>query len=171
MPKRRLGYSEVAMETKAPPPSQTRRSSPAPATETSGPASRRSSSRRKSSDFLLKLSRSCNAHATNCHKDRIARPVGLEDEVERIPDQCRADLEQLRNLLPEIEKKFQPPAPGQRGPEAHDVAHLCDFYNSVMQGNYCPYAPHLFDLGKSPKNGEHGLFSFLARQRCTFDCK
>jgi hypothetical protein len=160
MPKRRLGYGEVAMETQAPSPSQTRRSPPAPNAE-KPPPTRRSSSRRKSSDFLLHLSRSCNAHATKCHKDPRTT-ISAEDEEERIPDQCRADLEAMRNLLPEIEKKFQPPAQGQRGPEAHDVAHLCDFYNSVMQGNYCPYAPHLFHLGKSPKDGSYIRLSVLS---------
>ena len=78
----------------------------------------------------------------------------IDDDEENIPEQCRIDLEKLRNLLPEIEKKFHPSTHGEKGPAAQDIAHLCDFYNSVMQGNYCPYAPHLFHMGKSPHECE-----------------
>lgn len=164
MPKRRLGYGEVAI-TKEPV------SAPPPAKRQADKSSslKRSSSRRKISDVLVKLSRSCNSHSTNCHKDRKGA-VRVDDEETRIPDQCRSDLEMLRNLLPEIEKKFRPPARGERGPEAHDVAHLCDFYNSVMQGNYCPYAPHLFHMGKSVNEGRLAHFNAeCQRQLCYND--
>lgn len=118
------------------------------------PGTSRSVSRQKSSDVLIKLSQSCNNHLSNCHKDRRVTGNTEEEEEENIPEQCKMDLEKLRNLLPEIEKKFHPNGHGEKGPEAQDVAHLCDFYNSVMQGNYCPYAPHLFHMGKSPSDGE-----------------
>jgi hypothetical protein len=39
-------------------------------------------------------------------------------------------------------------------PEASDVAHLCDFYHSVMGGVYCPHAPHLFRWGKGGIDGK-----------------
>jgi len=156
MPKRRLGYGEVAV-------AKARALSPAPPTRRSAAAadkspSRNSSSRSKTSDLLVKLSRSCNSHSSNCHKDRkggVLRGAEDKDDERTIPAQCRTDLEKLRNLLPEIEKKFQPPGRDEKGPEAHDVAHLCDFYNSAMQGNYCPYAPHLFHMGKSGNEGEN----------------
>lgn len=151
MTKRKLSYAEVAKDSKASSLSLGRDVS-RQISEKSSSASRRPS-RRNSSDVLIKLSHSCNAHFNNCHKDRKS-VVNFEDEVENIPDQCRVDLEKLRNLLPEIEKKFQPPAHGERGPDAHDVAHLCDFYNSVMQGNYCPHAPHLFGTGKVLNDGQ-----------------
>ena len=167
MPKRRLGYGEVAMETKV--PSQRRRSPSAPTAEVPGVSSRRApSSRRQSSDYLLKLSQCCNSHASKCPKDRRTATTCADDEEERIPDLCSADLEQLRNLLPEIEKKFQPPGAGQKGPEADDVAHLCDFYNSVIQGHYCPFMPHLFHLGKSPKDGEFGFLLFCIQDVTVF---
>lgn len=156
MPKRRLGYGQVAIEAKAPPLSQTRRSPPAPNAEKPGPTQQRSSSRGKTSDVLLKLSRSCKFHAEHWHSDWSG---AVEEDEESIPAHCKGDLEGLRNLLPKIEEKFQPPATGQKGPEAHDVAHLCDFYISVMKGNYCPHAPHLFHLGKSPTDGEYIRFS------------
>ncbi len=147
MPKRRLSYGEVVNGVKTPPPSLGRDISLQIVDTTS------SASRKKSSDVLIKLSHSCNAHSNNCHRDRNI-VVNVDNEAEDIPEQCRVDLEKLRNLLPEIEKKFQPPAYGGKGPEANDVAHLCDFYNSAMQGSYCPYAPHLFHRGKSPDSGE-----------------
>ena len=151
MPKRRLSYGEVVVGSNSLSPSAARRR-PRPTGMTT-PGASRPVSRKKSSDVLIKLSQSCNNHLSNCHKGRSVK-VNIDDDEEKIPEQCRIDLEKLRNLLPEIEKKFHPNLLGEKGPEAQDVAHLCDFYNSVMQGNYCPYAPHLFHLGKSPDDGE-----------------
>lgn len=157
MPKRRLGYREIGItnENAAPSPSAQQ-----PSTDEKH-SSRRSSSSRKSSDFLSKLAKSCQQHSANCHKYGKTA-VRLDTEEGPIPDQCRSDMEKLRNLLPEIEKKFRPPAKGERGPEAYDVANLCDFYNSAMQGTYCPYAPHLFLTGKSVEDGK--LHSFRSKR-------
>jgi hypothetical protein len=100
----------------------------------------------------LKLSDACNKHAAY-HQGRN-NSVRADEDEENLPEKCRNDLQSLRLLLPRVEKSFQPPAPGKKGPEAADVAHLCDFYNSVLRGVYCPHAPHLFHWGKEPKDGK-----------------
>lgn len=77
-----------------------------------------------------------------------------ENEAD-IPDRCRTDIQTLRLLLPRVEKSCKAPKSGHKGgPEATDVAHLCDFYYSVIQGTYCPHQPHIFQWGKGGVEGE-----------------
>jgi hypothetical protein len=149
MPKRRL-YIDGGAENEASSSSVSERGR-GPQQATTG-QSRRSAAQRRSSDVLLRLSDACNKHATY-HKGR--KNTGQsEDDEDNLPERCRSDLQILRNLLPKVEKSFQPPAPGKKGPEAEDIAHLCDFYNSVLRGAYCPHAPHLFQRGQSAKDGK-----------------
>lgn len=156
MPKRRLGYGEVATEAAAAPSARGRTS------QASSPKKKASSNksmarrqpRRKTAEILVKLSDSCNLHAKRCHGDRNASEVAAEDQDERIPTACQKDLQNLQNLLPQIELKFQPPRPGEKGPSADDVVHLCAFYNSTIQSLYCPHAPRLFEQGKSVDAGK-----------------
>lgn len=141
MPKRALGYGELAVQKDT--PERRRRLA-----EASG-NSRRPSNRR-SSEILLGLSHSCKKHA-EVHKDK--KSVAIHDEENDLPTRCISDLRALRNLLPKVEKAFQPPTKGKPGPAAQDVALLCEFYGSVLGGTFCPHAPHLFHLGKSAAEG------------------
>lgn len=153
MPKRRLGYGEVVAEEGAAPPSRSKKSPGSPPTQEKNPGSNRPQPRRKTAEILLKLSHSCNLHLRSCHNEKNSN-ASIVDDDERVPLRCQNDLENLGNLLPQIELKFRPPEPGDEGPSAEDVVHLCAFYNSTMQSLYCPYAPRLFEQGKSTEHGK-----------------
>ena len=140
MPKRRL-YNETADENDG----------STSASSSRGRSTQRSSSHRKSSDVLLSLADACTRHS-EYHQSRNDSSAVAEDEGD-IPEKCCAVLERLRQLLPRVEKSFQPPPPGKKGPDASDIAHLCNFYDSALQGVYCPHASHLFQRGKDPKEG------------------
>lgn len=152
MPKRRLGYGEVVVGEGTAPPSRTKTPTTSPSTQTKESSSRRQP-RRKTAEILLKLSHSCNLHLKSCHSEKDSNDATIVDDDDRIPLRCENDLENLRNLLPQIELKFRPPQLGEQGPSADDVVHLCVFYNSTIQSLYCPYAPRLLDQGKSMEQG------------------
>lgn len=163
MPKRRL-YQEVAGENNESSPSSTSsiqgRGQQQQDLAGRPHHSHRSSSQRRSSNpsVLLILSDACNKHAAY-HQSRKS-PIRADADEENLPEKCQKDLQSLRELLPKVEKSFQPPSPGKRGPEASDVAHLCDFYTSILRGNYCPHAPHLLCWGKDPEEGK-GHFQYV----------
>lgn len=151
MPKRRLPR-EIAGEENVTSSSSSSSSLPESSRQPQQP-SNRSSSQRRSSNVLLSLSNACNKHATY-HQGRRKASGRIDDDEENLPEKCRKDLQDLRKLLPKVEKSFRPPARGERGPKAEDVASLCDFYRSALNGGYCPHAPHLFHWGKVPQNGK-----------------
>ena len=153
MPKRRLGYGEVVVGEGTGPQSRTTNPTTSPTTEKKESSSRRQP-RRKTAEILLKLSHSCNLHSKSCHSEKTSNDTTIVDDDDRIPLRCENDLENLRNLLPQIELKFRPPQMGEQGPSADDIVHLCAFYNSTMQSLYCPYAPRLFEQGKSMEQGK-----------------
>jgi hypothetical protein len=102
--------------------------------------------------LLLHLSECCHRHQVSHHskKDSTAS-VWCEHDEEQIPEGCREAIDMLRKILPKVELKSMSihRVPGQkRGPPARDVAHMCDFYTSALNGVFCPHAPHLFLLGK-----------------------
>lgn len=144
MPKRRLGYGEIVLENDSQASSRRRRGSNGGTENPKRPTTRRSS------EILLGLSHSCKKHA-EYHKDR--KNITLHEEENHLPARCKSDLQALRNLLPKVEKTFQPPTKGKVGPAASDVALLCEFYGSILGGTFCPHAPHLFHLGKSTTEG------------------
>jgi hypothetical protein len=54
----------------------------------------------------------------------------------------KKDLRLLKELLPKVEATCSTDA------KATDVVgHLCDFYNDVLTGGFCPHAPNLFRWG------------------------
>lgn len=110
--------------------------------------------------LLLRLSECCHRHQVSHHnhkKDHSSNAnaaVWCQDDEEQVPDGCRDAIDMLRKILPKVELKsmaIQHREPGQkkgRGPPARDVAHMCAFYTSALNGVFCPHAPHLFLLGK-----------------------
>jgi hypothetical protein len=114
--------------------------------------SARSSSRKRISDVFSKLADACNKHAT--YHQTTKNFARQDDEEENLPEKCRKDLFSVRALLPKVEKCFPPNQAKQC--EASDVAHLCDFYERVLRGVYCPHSPALFQWGKVPKDGKSG---------------
>jgi hypothetical protein len=125
-------------------------SSHPPTTATSGPQHLAQPQERT---VLLKLSDACRKHSKFHHNQKASMRAD-ENEAD-IPDRCRTDIQTLRLLLPRVEKSCKAPKSGQKGgPEATDVAHLCAFYYSVIQGTYCPHQPHIFQWGKGGLEGE-----------------
>lgn len=116
------------------------------------PASSRSS-RKRISDVFSKLADGCNKHST--YHQTSKRSVRQDEDEENVPEQCRKDLISMKALLPKVEKCFQASNSNQQNQvEATDVAHLCDFYERVLRGVYCPHSPALFKWGKVPKDGK-----------------
>jgi hypothetical protein len=108
--------------------------------------------------LLLELSGCCHRHLVAHHaKKESAATVWCDDE-EQIPEGCRVAITSLRQILPKVEAKHTYRAPGQKkGPAARDVAHMCDFYTSVLGGVFCPHAQHLFLLGKGATESKSQL--------------
>jgi hypothetical protein len=108
--------------------------------------------------LLLQLSECCHRHQVSLHaKKESTASVWCQDDEEQVPQGCRLAIDMLRKILPKVELKSMSihRAPGQkRGPPARDVAHMCDFYTSVLNGVFCPHAPHLFLLGKGATESE-----------------
>jgi len=88
------------------------------------------------SSLLVSLSESCRKHSASAH----ASNKGLcAQTVSEAPQCCQEALSSLRTILPKVEKAY---SPGKSA--VQDVVHMCDFYNDVLSGGFCPNAPHLF---------------------------
>jgi len=110
----------------------------------------RSSSRKKISEVFTKFADAFNKHA-EYHKitKNFVRP---DEEEAKLPERCRKDLGSARVLLPKLEKCF--PSQQAEHCDASDLAHLCDFYERVLRGVYCPHSPGLFQWGRDPKGSK-----------------
>lgn len=86
--------------------------------------------------LLVSLSESCRKHSASAH----ASNKGLcAATVAEAPQCCQEALTSLRTILPKVEKAYPP-----HKSAVQDVAHMCDFYQDVLSGGFCPNAPHLF---------------------------
>jgi hypothetical protein len=116
-------------------------------------AQQQKESHTQSSAVILKLSKACKNHLDK-HPDLKHTPVRVDSSSDgKVPELCQATIETLKKLLPKVEKVIRPPKQGQEGPSAIDVAHLCDYYKSVIRGVFCPHAANLFDRGKGGLEG------------------
>jgi len=88
----------------------------------------------------------------SCTKHRLYHDVSGADEDNGVPDRCQSILTSLRKILPKVEEAYH----SKKKPRAEDVGHMCEFYVQVMEGNFCPNAPHLFRLGKGGTQGKLG---------------
>lgn len=89
-----------------------------------------------SSSLLVLLSESCRKHSASAHESNKGLCAAT---VEEAPQCCQDALASLRTILPKVEKAYPP-----HKTQVHDLAHMCDFYNDVLSGGFCPNAPHLF---------------------------
>eukprot|EP00980_Cylindrotheca_fusiformis_P025542 scaffold14008_cov124-Cylindrotheca_fusiformis.AAC.10 len=122
------------------------------------PPSTRSSSRKRISDVFKKLADACNKHSA--YHQTAKSFARLDEDEDNLPEKCRKDLVSVRALLPKVEKCF--PLGQAKQCDASDVVHLCDFYERVLLGVYCPHAPALLQWGKVPNVGKKGpSFPFL----------
>ena len=116
----------------------------------------------QSSAVILKLSKACKKHLDQ-HSDPNNPSVRALADGTKLPELCQRDIQTLKKLLPKVEKAIRPPTKkGQTGPSAVDVAHLCDYYQSVIRGVFCPHAAHLFDQGQG---GIEGKFIDVSEMR------
>ena len=92
------------------------------------------------SSILVSLSESCRKHSASAHESNKGLFAATVMEA---PQCCQEALASLRTILPKVEKAYPP-----HNTMVHDLAHMCDFYNDVLSGGFCPNAPHLF-LGVS----------------------
>ena len=92
--------------------------------------------------LLLMLSECCNKHGLT-HNTDVPH--------EEIPERCQRDIDALRKILPKVECMVAV----EEKPHPLDVAQLCHFYQTVMNGGFCPHAPLLFEWGK---NGTAGMW-------------
>ena len=112
-----------------------------------------SSKRRKrvsSKSLLIRLAESCHAHRTNFHS-RQEDDTDYESPSEEEMKACASDMEKLRNAMPRIEAACHCKKKGDAvdAVDAKQVNHLCLFYNSVVEGVYCPQSMELlFDNGR-----------------------
>ena len=121
-----------------------------------------------STGILLKMSDACCKHG-DYHKKQLPNSrADPKNNEENLPQRCLKDIRALRQLLPKVEKSIQPQVdtPGwkrkrsrakslkETGADASDVSHLCDFYDTVLNGHFCPHAPHLFQWGKGGIDGK-----------------
>lgn len=78
--------------------------------------------------LLVQLSVACQKHRVQHH------PNGEDDHS----SECQKDLKALSVVIPKVEAEYLHSA---------EIAHLCDFYNDVINGGFCPHAPKLFRTG------------------------
>lgn len=97
--------------------------------------------------FLLKLSDCCAQHAES-HPAKPLQPLTEQDEI---PERCQREMSSLCKILPRVEDTYSI----DKNPHPSYLTHLCDFYQSVIQGRFCPHAPLLLDWGK---NGTEGMY-------------
>jgi hypothetical protein len=89
--------------------------------------------------LLEMLAVACQKHKATHHKNQNGA-AHFEDEM---PQGCKRDLEFLKELIPKVEASYC------KDVRSTDVANLCDFYNDVLEGGFCPHAPNLFRWGDS----------------------
>lgn len=88
--------------------------------------------------LLELLAAACQSHRITQHKNGATK---LDEEMSPA---CQRDLKLLKELLPKVE------ATCCKDVHSLDVVgHLCDFYNDVLKGGFCPHAPNLFMWGES----------------------
>jgi serine/threonine-protein kinase ATR len=88
--------------------------------------------------LLELLAAACQKHQV-CHHNKT-ESSNCDDDI---PHSCRKDLTLLLELLPRVE------ATCCKDDSIEVLGHLCDFYNDVISGGFCPHAPNLFRWGKS----------------------
>ena len=86
--------------------------------------------------LLEQLAKACQCHRVSQHKN-----VGPRHD-EEMSLACQKDLKLLTVLLPKVEA-----ACCNDVNSMEVVGHLCDFYNDVLRGGFCPHAPSLFRWG------------------------
>lgn len=138
----------------------------------------------KHQEWHNKQAKKTGSSNDNNNADKYHHSCCAEQE-EEAPVYCREALTVLRRVLPKVEHKYRASEsssetplvaadeqePGKqhhrqhKGPAVQDVGHICDFYSNVLEGGFCPHAPHLFRSGQEGTEilpRVHFLFQHLA---------
>ena len=98
--------------------------------------------------LLVALSESCRKHGASAHASNHQNRDGCAAMLDDVPPGCREALTSLRTVLPKVEQAYPSHhhhhASTTTTTTVQDLAHMCDFYNDVLSGGFCPHAPHLF---------------------------
>lgn len=105
--------------------------------------------------LLFELSESCARHRLRHEKNHIA--TDSVDEVGGVPAFCQDVINTLRKILPKVEKHYH----ASRNPKPEDISHICDFYEQVIEGGFCPHAPLIIKQGKHGSDGKICRYCFF----------
>ena len=122
------------------------------------------------SEQLMKLADACRAH-TKYHEDRrMNRRNNQTDkqteddsssffcpDPQDVSDHCRSEISSLSLVLPQVETRYRANTPNSY--PVQDIHHICDFYSSVINGMFCPNAPHLFQCGRGGVEGKEDVLA------------
>eukprot|EP00977_Amphora_coffeiformis_P015049 scaffold4341_cov161-Amphora_coffeaeformis.AAC.3 len=112
-----------------------------------------------SSSIIIMLANACKQHLDQHERDGTAGCTYHENEI---PSSCRKALDKLSRIIPKMEKAYN----ASRNPKSVDVMHLCDFYLSVTQNNFCPAALKLFNYGRKPVESKCSLLNDIVDHNC-----
>ena len=112
-----------------------------------------------SSSIIIMLADACKQHLDQHERDGTAGCTYNENEI---PSSCRKGLDNLSRIIPKMEKAYN----AGRNPKSVDVMHLCDFYLSVTQNNFCPAALQLLNYGRKPVESKYSLLQDIVN--CNF---
>jgi len=101
--------------------------------------------------ILVVLAEICKKHAATHHRHR-------QDEAQS--EGCQRDLDHLSTLIPKVETAYL---------KSTQFDDLCDFYNDVLSGGFCPYAPNLFNGGVDDCKLESRSVSITCSARYLFN--
>jgi hypothetical protein len=125
----------------------------------------RSKSKKQKKPLLIILSDNCRKHSINGNTHHESNHV-LSEEWDNVPLFCQEALTTLKRILPRVENRILIIENNNNNnnnsndtkmisSNVSDLGHLCDFYNDVILGGFCPHALHLFDLGKGAIEGKY----------------
>ena len=124
-----------------------------------------------SSSLLLKLATSCAKHKASQHSSssitstpalsvsalrHLLHSSGDLQTTNTLPVECTKALTILEKTLPKLERTYRANPAAPSATTVEHVGHICDFYQDVIRGGFCPHAPHLLlALGQGATQGEN----------------
>jgi hypothetical protein len=108
---------------------------------------------RNETSLLVQISESCARHRLRHEKQQSHHGAGEEN----MSTFCQESIKTLRKIVPKIERQYH----ASTNPQAEDIGHICDFYEQLIEGDFCPHAPDALRQENGPLNGTLNAFNFL----------
>jgi hypothetical protein len=86
------------------------------------------------------------------------------DGEENMSTFCQESIKTLKKIVPKLERQYH----ASTNPQAEDIGHICDFYEQLIEGDFCPHAPDALRLENGPMNGT--LKASIFYLDCRFSC-